>query len=189
MSSQVRAAAKALKAAIDAHLVACEAKTVEEDPTIQRAYDELRDAAEAYDDALFDAFKEVTPFEFSPGPVFEAVEVAQEGVPARVAVCQRRDFAIRSAEHLIEAGRQILRAEDEDDEELSAGDALSLYVEAHGVDATTAAAGKIGLHSLGGSTWLLECDVDDNTLTTAPFDELDVGRLIYRFEDGPVPPG
>ncbi len=189
MSSPVRAAAKSLKAAIDAHLVACEAKKGEEDPTIQRAYDELRDAAEAYDDALFDAFGEVTPFEFSPGPLFAAVEVDDEGVPARVAVCQRRDFAIQQPKHLVEAGRQILREEDEDDEGLTAADALALYLEAHGLEATTAAAGDIGLQPIGGVTWLLERDVDDNTIAAAPFADLDVARLLYRFEDEPQASG
>lgn len=189
MSSQVRAAAKALKAAIDAHLVACEGKTREEDPAIQRAYDELRDAAEAYDDALYDTYEEVTPFEFSPGPVFDAVEVADEGAPARVAVCQRRDFAIRSRTDLVEAGRRILRDEDEDDEDLTVSDALALYLEAHGLDATTAAAPEIGLHPLGGTTWLLERDIEDNTLAAAPFEQIDVARLLYRFEDEPLTSG
>lgn len=183
MSSHVRAAAKALKAAIDAHLVACEAKKGEEDPAIQRAYDELRDAAEAYDDALFDAFAEVTPFEFSPGPVLDAFEVADEGSPVRVAVCQRRDFAIRSRDDLVEAGRELLRMEDEDDEGMTAADALALYLEAHGLDATTSAARKIGLFRMGGTTWLLERDVDDNTLGAAPFSDIDVAQLLYRFED------
>lgn len=185
MSTHVRNTAKALKAAIDAHLVACEGKKHEEDPTIQRAYDELRDAAEAYDDALFDAFGEVTPFEFSAAPVFDAVEVAEEGVPARVAVCQRRDFAIRSRKDLVEAGRAILREEDEDDESLTAADALAIFLEAHGLDETTAAAQKIGLYAIGGTTWLLERDVDDNSLGAAPFANLDVARLLYRFEDEP----
>lgn len=188
MSAPARATAKALKAAIDAHLVACEAKKAEGDPKVQRAYDELRDAAEAYDDALFDAYEEVTPFEFSAGPVFSTVEVAEEGVPARVAVCHRRDFAVQTPEDLIEAGRQILRAEDEDEDGLTATDALSLYLEAHGLEATTTAADKIGLHVLGGTTWLLERDVDDNTLRSDPFTNLDVASLIYQFDDEPPAP-
>jgi hypothetical protein len=189
MSTHVRNAARALKAAIDAHLVACEGKRHEEDPTIQRAYDELRDAAEAYDDALFDAFGEVTPFEFSAAPIFDTVEVAEEGVPSRVAVCQRRDFAIRSGRDLTEAGRAILREEDDDDESLKAGDALAIFLEAHGLDETTAVAEKIGLQPIGGTTWLLEREVDDNTLGAAPFGDLDVARLLYRFEDEPQTSG
>jgi len=62
---QVRSAADALKSAIDAHLVAVEARSGENDPMVQAAYDALAAAGEAYDDALFSAYEEVTPF----GPV------------------------------------------------------------------------------------------------------------------------
>jgi hypothetical protein len=62
---QVRAAVQALKAALDAHLAAVEARAGENDPNVQAAYDALASAGEAYDDALFSAYEEVTPF----GPV------------------------------------------------------------------------------------------------------------------------
>ena len=61
MSSDVRAAAERLKSAIDRHLEACIDKGGEEDPAVQAAYDALREAAESYDDVLFDSFEEVTP--------------------------------------------------------------------------------------------------------------------------------
>jgi hypothetical protein len=62
---QVHAAVEALKAALDAHLAAVEARACENDPHVQAAYDALASAGEAYDDALFSAYEEVTPF----GPV------------------------------------------------------------------------------------------------------------------------
>lgn len=62
---QVRAAAEALKAAIDTHLAAVETRSGENDPRVQSAYDALASASEAYDDVLFSAYEEVTPF----GPV------------------------------------------------------------------------------------------------------------------------
>lgn len=68
-SEQVRAAAEALKAALDAHLAAVEARSGENDPRVQTAYDALAAASETYDDALFSAYEEVTPF----GPV-EGIE-------------------------------------------------------------------------------------------------------------------
>lgn len=64
-SEQVRAAVEALKAALDVHLTAVEARAGENDPNVQAAYDALAAAGEAYDDALFSAYEEVTPF----GPV------------------------------------------------------------------------------------------------------------------------
>src|SRR5665213_2185027 len=63
--AQVRAAIEGLKAALDAHLAAVEARAGENDPHVQAAYDALASAGEAYDDALFGAYEEVTPF----GPV------------------------------------------------------------------------------------------------------------------------
>src|SRR5476649_2049762 len=63
--AQVHAAAAGFKAAIDAHLAAVEARAGENDPHVQAAYDLLASAGEAYDDALFSAYEEVTPF----GPV------------------------------------------------------------------------------------------------------------------------
>jgi hypothetical protein len=62
---QVRAAVDVLKAALDAHLAAVESRAGENDPRVQAAYDALASAGEAYDDVLFAAYEEVTPF----GPV------------------------------------------------------------------------------------------------------------------------
>ena len=67
---QVRAAIDGLKAALDAHLAAVETRAGENDPRVQAAYDVLASAGEAYDDVLFAAYEEVTPF----GPVDTADE-------------------------------------------------------------------------------------------------------------------
>jgi len=181
----VRAAADLLKSAVDAHLAACEGKAGEEDPSVQRAYDGLREAAEAYDDALFDAFEEVTPFEFAPASAFDPAASAPEGVPTRVAVYQRRDFAVRSASDLVEAGREILLEEDETDEAelLTPVDALALYLDVHGLDAATLTADEIGLFPVGGTMWLVDQDVDDETLGTAPFGAIDDLRVLHRLDD------
>jgi hypothetical protein len=61
----VHRALDAFKMALDAHLRAVELRTGENDPLVQAAYDAVAAAAEAYDDALFSGFEEVTPF----GPV------------------------------------------------------------------------------------------------------------------------
>jgi hypothetical protein len=62
---QVRAAIDGLKDALDAHLSAVEHRAGENDPNVQASYDALALAGESYDDALFSAYEEVTPF----GPV------------------------------------------------------------------------------------------------------------------------
>jgi len=181
MSTDVRAAAERLKSAIDRHLEACIDKGGEEDPTVQAAYDALREAAESYDDLLFDVSDEVTPWEFADAPAYDAMEVDHPGVPSRVTVLVRRDFAVHSAADLVEAGRRVLREEDEDDETLNATDALAISLEAHGIDETAAAADAIGLRWLGGTTWLLEQDVEDDTMRTAPFSAVQESRVLHRF--------
>ena len=181
MSTDVRAAAEHLKSAIDRHLEACIDKGGEEDPTVQAAYDALRLAASSYDDLLYDTFDEVTPWEFSQPQEYDSMEVEQPGVPARVTVLLRRDFAVHSAADLIEAGRSVLRDEGEDDEKLNAVEALSIYVEAHSLDDVTAMAEDIGLRWLGGATWLLEQDVEDDTMRTGPFSAAEESRVLHRF--------
>jgi hypothetical protein len=182
MSSDVRAAAERLKSAIDRHLEACIDKGGEEDPAVQAAYDALREAAESYDDLLFDSFEEVTPWEFSEPQVYDVMEVEQPGVPARVTVLVRSDFAVHSAADLVEAGRRVLRAADEgDDVSLTAVEALSLYLEVHGLDELAEMAEDLGLRWLGGTTWLLDQDVEDDTMRTAPFEAADESRLLHRF--------
>jgi hypothetical protein len=71
---QVRAAVAGLKVALDAHLAAVESRAGENDPHVQAAYDALASAGETYDDALFSAYEEVTPF----GPVESDAEDEDE---------------------------------------------------------------------------------------------------------------
>ena len=72
--AQVRAAIEGLRAALDAHLSAVEARSGENDPHVQAAYDALASAGEAYDDALFSAYEEVTPF----GPVESDADIEDD---------------------------------------------------------------------------------------------------------------
>lgn len=188
MSSEVRSAAELLKTAIDRHLEACERKQAEEDPAVQKAYDAVRDAAEEYDDALFEAYEEVSPFEYSPGPLFEPTEVADGRLPARVAVAARRDFAVQSVDRLLATGAAVLAAEAEDDEEVDADDltpveALALHLEANGLDAVTEASDDIGLRWLGGTTWIVGQDMEDETLAAAPFAGIAESGLLHRVDD------
>ena len=78
----------------------------------------------------------------------------------------------------------MLRAADEGDAEdatLTAVDALSIYLEVHGLDELAEMADDLGLRWLGGTTWLLDQDVEDDTIRTAPFEVADQSRLLHRF--------
>lgn len=63
MSAEPRAALEALTYALERHLEACSARRGDNDPAVLAAADAVADAFEAYDDALMDAYNEVTPLE------------------------------------------------------------------------------------------------------------------------------
>lgn len=63
-----RAALSVLVTAFERHLEASAQRRGEDDPAVVAAYDDLADAFEAYDDALLDAFGEMTPLEVVAEP-------------------------------------------------------------------------------------------------------------------------
>ena len=62
MTTEPRAALDRLIAALEAHLDAASKRAGEADPHVVAAYQTLADAFETYDESLYDAFDEVTPF-------------------------------------------------------------------------------------------------------------------------------
>ena len=62
MTSDPRAALDRLVAALEAHLQAASRRHGEADPAVVAAYQTLADAFETYDEALYTAYDEVTPF-------------------------------------------------------------------------------------------------------------------------------
>lgn len=63
MTADPRAALALLVSALERHLEAAASRRGENDPTVVAAYQDLADAFEAYDDALLDAYGEVTPLD------------------------------------------------------------------------------------------------------------------------------
>ncbi|WP_286959391.1 primosomal protein [Arsenicicoccus sp. UBA7492] len=61
MSTEPRAALATFISAIERHFEAAASRRDDDDPAVVNAYQELADAFEAYDEALDDAFGEVTP--------------------------------------------------------------------------------------------------------------------------------
>lgn len=62
MTTDPRAALDRLVAALEAHLDAAGRRRSEADPAVVAAYQTLADAFETYDEALYTAYDEVTPF-------------------------------------------------------------------------------------------------------------------------------
>ena len=67
MTADPRGALTALVTAFERHLEASAAKRGEDDPTVIAAYDDLADAFAAYDDALLQAYGEMTPLDVYDG--------------------------------------------------------------------------------------------------------------------------
>jgi hypothetical protein len=63
MTADPRAALSALVAALETHLETAAVRRGEDDPAVVAAYERVAEAFSAYDDALMDAYGEVTPLE------------------------------------------------------------------------------------------------------------------------------
>ncbi len=63
MSADPRSALATLVSALERHLEAAGQKRGENDPVVFAAYQDVAEAFDAYDDALLDAYDEVTPLE------------------------------------------------------------------------------------------------------------------------------
>lgn len=68
MTADPRAALATLMTSFERHLEASASRRGENDPTVVAAYQDLADAFDAYDDALLEAYGEVTPLEIYSGP-------------------------------------------------------------------------------------------------------------------------
>ena len=67
MTADPRAALANLAATLERHLEASAQRRGENDPTVVAAYQDVAEAFEQYDDALLEAYGEVTPLEIYSG--------------------------------------------------------------------------------------------------------------------------
>jgi hypothetical protein len=178
-AAQVRAAAEALKIAIDRHLAAVEARTDELDPSVLEAFDALASAAEEYDELLYTVHDEVTPFDVVP-PESDAVYAGPEQVEA-FSVFTRRDFLITDPDTLAAAASNV--SEDFDPELGDSRAAVAELFDAFDADEISYRAEEIGLEAIEATTWVVAADPeavggwDDD-----PFSEVDLQKLLYRVD-------
>jgi hypothetical protein len=190
--SDVRTAAEALKRAVDSHLAAVEARTGESDPVVQDAYTALHDAAQRYDDLLFEVHDEVTPFVFSEGTrTLDLVDDEEYEVePEWVSMLARWDFAVDDREALMDAGRTAAHepwmhdGEEQSEEAADLGDAFGQLVDAYGHDVLVDRAEEFGLTRKGATTWLLAAvPTEGEEWMDDPFTSVDEDKLIYRVDE------
>ncbi|MFJ6700434.1 hypothetical protein ACIQM4_30915 [Streptomyces sp. NPDC091272] len=103
-AAEVRAAAEAVKAALDRHLEAVERRSGDDDPAVYDAFNELAAAAEDYDELLYERYDEVTPFEI-PSP--EDAVPAHQGPVDALSVLIRRDYSVAQPQRLLAQAQRL----------------------------------------------------------------------------------
>jgi hypothetical protein len=181
-AADVRSAADALKAAIDAHLAAVELRTDESDARVRTAFLAMAGAAEAYDDVLYDAYNEVTPFEI---PSQFADAGADPVNPEAISVLIRRDYVIAHPGRILGAARQV--AEGLVDAEIdisSVGGSLAALFDVFEPDEIHKRYEELGLEPGDATTWVLAADPEaaEELWFDDPFSEVDPEQLVCRFD-------
>ncbi|WP_255952811.1 hypothetical protein [Streptomyces odontomachi] len=190
-AAEVRAAAEAVKAALDRHLAAVERRSGEDDPAVYEAFNELAAAAEEYDELLYDRYDEVTPFEI---PAAEDAHPPYTGPdePTALSVLIRRDYAVVEPQRLQAQAERVEAA----DEDLADGvgapepvsgtvhGALGILFGEYEPDEIAARHTEFGLEEGDSTLWVLGADElpDPGDWLDAPFDQVDPEYAVCRFD-------
>ncbi|MFD6194767.1 hypothetical protein [Streptomyces sp. NPDC060275] len=184
-AAEVRAAADAVKTALDRHLAAVERRSGEEDPAVYDAFNELAAAAEAYDELLYDRYDEVTPFEIPGEDTLQPYTGPEE--PSALSVLIRRDYAVAEPQRLMAQARRV-EAADEDAPDVEASGtvhgALGLLFGEFEADEIASRHKEFGLEEGDSTLWVTAADesADPGEWLEAPFEEVDPERVVCRFD-------
>ncbi|AZK93323.1 MULTISPECIES: hypothetical protein [Streptomyces] len=189
-AAEVRAAAEAVKAALDRHLAAVENRTGEDDPAVYDAFNALAVAAEAYDERLYDRYDEVTPFEI-PGAEDALPPYAGPEEPNALSVLIRRDYAVVEPQRLLAQAQRIADIEAVDDPVPGAArpagasvhTALGVLFGEYEPDEIATRHKEFGLEEGDSTLWVSAGDElpEPGEWLAAPF-EADAQRVICRFD-------
>ncbi|MEW2546461.1 hypothetical protein AB0910_11900 [Streptomyces sp. NPDC047002] len=190
-AADVRAAAEAVKAALDRHLAAVENRTGEDDQAVSDAFNALAAAAEVYDERLYNRYDEVTPFEI-PEPDDSLPPYAGPEEPHALSVLIRRDYAVAEPERLL---AQAQRIADADDDVLSAAGAAAVVGgsvhAAVGVlfgeyepDEIASRHKEFGLEEGDSTLWVSAQDElpEPGEWLSSPFEQADPQQVVCRFD-------
>ncbi|GGU79328.1 hypothetical protein GCM10010211_51680 [Streptomyces albospinus] len=194
-AAEVRAAAEAVKAALDRHLDAVERRSGQDDPAVYAAFDELAAAAEVYDELLYDTYDEVTPFEIPGSDTLPAYAGPEE--PSALSVLIRRDYTVAKPQRLLHQAQRIadLDPDAADDATGHAPDAAAVVGSsvhaALGVlfgefepDEIASRHKEFGLEEGDSTLWVAAVDepAEPGEWLAAPFDQADPQRVVCRFD-------
>ncbi|MEV4429100.1 hypothetical protein ACN9M0_06730 [Streptomyces sp. R-07] len=187
-AAEVRAAAEAVKAALDRHLAAVERRTGDDDTAVYEAFNALAAAAEAYDELLYDRYDEVTPFEI-PGADGALPPYAGPDEPHAVSLLIRRDYAVAEPQRLLAQARRV--AELDEDVTGAAAKAGVSPLAALGVlfgefepDEIASRHKEFGLEEGDSTLWVTAAEElpEPGEWLHAPFDHADPERIVCRFD-------
>ncbi|CAL9581592.1 hypothetical protein [Streptomyces sp. enrichment culture] len=183
-AAEVRAAAEAVKTALDRHLAAVERRSGEDDPAVYEAFNELAAAAEEYDELLYDRYDEVTPFEIpgeEPLPPYTGPDE-----PSALSVLIRRDYAVAEPQRLRAHAQRIEAADDDGGGEASGTvhGALGLLFGEFEPDEIASRHAEFGLEEGDSTLWVTVSDepAEPGEWLEAPFEGADPQRVICRFD-------
>lgn len=192
-AAEVRAAAEAVKTALDRHLAAVERRSGEDDPAVYEAFNELAAAAEEYDELLYDRYDEVTPFEI-PGSDSDALPPYQGPEEANaLSVLIRRDYAVAEPQRLL---AQAQRVADLDSDSVAGASpaaaaaggsvhaALGVLFGEFEPDEIASRHKEFGLEEGDSTLWITAADepAEPGEWLDAPFDQADPHRVVCRFD-------
>ncbi|MER8008732.1 MULTISPECIES: hypothetical protein [unclassified Streptomyces] len=185
-AAEVRAAAEAVKTALDRHLAAVERRSGEDDPAVYEAFNQLAAAAEAYDELLYDRYDEVTPFEI-PGAEDALPPYTGPEEPNALSVLIRRDYSVVEPQRLL-AQAQRVEAADEDatDTEVSGTlhGALGILFGEFEPDEIASRHKEFGLEEGDSTLWVTAAEdaAEPGEWLEAPFDGVDPQAVVCRFD-------
>ncbi|WP_405944918.1 hypothetical protein [Streptomyces sp. NBC_00932] len=190
-AAEVRAAAEAVKAALDRHLDAVEARTGEDDPAVYDAFNALAAAAEAYDERLYDRYDEVTPFEI-PAADDALPPYAGPDDPHALTVLIRRDYAVAQPQRLLGQAQRIVDLDPEADGGPGAGAVVGNSVHAalgvlfgeYEPDEIASRHKEFGLEEGDSTLWVSAADdlPEPGEWLSTPFDQADPQQIVCRFD-------
>ncbi|MET9954664.1 hypothetical protein ABZ135_24395 [Streptomyces sp. NPDC006339] len=181
-AAEVRAAAEAVKAALDRHLAAVEGRTGDDDPAVYEAFNALAAAAEAYDEALYDRYDEVTPFEI-PGADDSLPPYAGPEEPHALSVLIRRDYAVVEPQRLIAQARRVTDLE-RDEAATTTHAALGILFGEYEPDEIASRHKEFGLEEGDSTLWVEAAEElpEAGEWLHAPFEHADPERIVCRFD-------
>lgn len=188
-AAEVRAAAEAVKTALDHHLAAVERRSGEDDPAVYEAFNALAAAAEAYDELLYDRYDEVTPFEI-PGTEDTLPPYAGPEEPNAISVLIRRDYAVVHPQRLLAQAARVEAAEYEEEGGVDDGvagtvpGALGILFGEFEPDEIASRHKEFGLEEGDSTLWVTAADepADPGEWLEAPFEQVDAQRVVCRFD-------